>query len=130
MPQNSLNSTKTSLKKSRTKLFELMRPKFKIFGHNHKCYIWGGVNNAHDEKYTMPTVKHRGGSLMFLGCMSYTGTGNLSRIHGKMNAACYQKILKGKVHLSSRKLYMGRSWTFQHDNDPKHKAKSTAISVS
>uniref|UniRef100_A0AAY5KSX7 Tc1-like transposase DDE domain-containing protein n=1 Tax=Esox lucius TaxID=8010 RepID=A0AAY5KSX7_ESOLU len=42
-----------------------------------------------------------------------------------MNAACYQKILADNLHSSAQKLRMGRSWTFQHDNDPKHKAKLT-----
>lgn len=93
--------------------------KIELFGHNHKRYIWRGVNKAYDERYTIPTVKHGGGSLMFWGCVSYKGTGNL------MNAACYQKILEQNLHLSARKLRMGRTWTFQHDNDPKHKAKST-----
>lgn len=93
--------------------------KIELFGHNHKRYIWRGVNKAYNEKYTIPTVKHGGGSLMFWGCVSYRGTGN------KMNAACYQKILEENLHSSAWKLHMGHTWTFQHDNDPKHKAKST-----
>lgn len=99
--------------------------KIELFGHNHKRYIWRGVNKAYDERYTIPTVKHGGGSLMFWGCVSYKGTGNLVKIDGKMNAVCYQKILEESLHSSARKLRMGRTWTFQHDNDPKHKAKST-----
>ena len=99
--------------------------KIELFGHNHKRYIWRGVNKAHDERYTIPTVKHGGGSLMFWGCVSYKGTGKLVKIDGRMNAACYQKILVENLHSSAQKLRMGRSWTFQHDNDPKHKAKST-----
>lgn len=62
---------------------------------------------------------------MFWGCVSYKGTGNLVKMDGKMNAVCYQKILEENLHSSARKLRMGRTWTFQHDNDPKHKAKST-----
>lgn len=92
-----------------------------LFVHNHKRYVWRGVNEAYDEKYTIPTVKHGGGSLMFWGC----GTGNLVKIDGKMNAVCYQKILEQNLHSSARNLRMGHIWTFQHDNDPKHKAKST-----
>lgn len=72
-----------------------------LFGHNHKRYIWRGVNKAYDERYTIPTVKHGGGLLMFWGCVSYKGTGNLVKIDGKMNAVCYQKNTRGKFALFS-----------------------------
>ena len=97
--------------------------KIELFGHNHKRYIWRGVNKAYDEKYTIPTVKRGGGSLMFWGCMSYTG--NLVKTDSRMNAAFYQKLLEENLHSSARKLRMGCTWMFQHDNDPTHKAKST-----
>lgn len=99
--------------------------KIELFGHNHKRYVWRGVNKAYDERNTIPTVKHGGGSLMFWGCVSYKGTGNLVKVEGKMNAARYQQILEENLHSSARKLRMGRTWMFQHDNNPKHKAKST-----
>ena len=50
--------------------------KIELFGHNHKHYVWRGVNKAYDERNTIPTVKHRGGSLMFWRCVSSKGTGN------------------------------------------------------
>ncbi|KAI4894642.1 hypothetical protein NFI96_001033 [Prochilodus magdalenae] len=98
--------------------------KIELFGHNHNR--WRGVNKAYDERNTIPTVKHGGESLMFWGCVSYKGTGNLVKVEGKMNAARYQQILEANLHSSARKLRIGHTWTLQHDNDPKHKAKSTS----
>ena len=63
---------------------------------------------------------------MFWECENYKGTGNLVKIHGKkMNAACYQKILEDNLYSSAQKLRVGCTWTFQNENDPKHKAKLT-----
>ena len=73
----------------------------------------------------IPTVKHRAVSLMFLGCVSSKGMGNLVKIDGKMNAACYQKILQENLLSTAKKLHMRHTWTFQYDHDPKHKAKWT-----
>ncbi|XP_077328148.1 general transcription factor 3C polypeptide 6 isoform X2 [Lithobates pipiens] len=87
--------------------------------------LWRGVKKTNDERYTIPTVKQSRGSLMFWGCVSSKGTGNLVKIDCKMNTICYQKILEEYLHSSARKLCMGHTWTFQHDNDPKHKAKLT-----
>uniref|UniRef100_A0A6Q2ZDT3 Uncharacterized protein n=1 Tax=Esox lucius TaxID=8010 RepID=A0A6Q2ZDT3_ESOLU len=61
--------------------------KIELYGHNHKHYVWRGVNKAYSEQNTIPTVKHGGGSLMFWGCVSSKTTGNLVKIDGKMNAA-------------------------------------------
>ena len=42
-----------------------------------------------------------------------------------MNGAMYREILGENLHSSARALKMGRGWVFQHDNDPKHTAKTT-----
>ena len=42
-----------------------------------------------------------------------------------MNSIKYQQILNENLTAPSRKLKMGRGWTFQQDNDPKHTSKST-----
>jgi transposase len=99
--------------------------KIELFGHNQNRYVWRQVNQAHKEKYTKPTVKHGGGSLMFWGCVSFHGTGNLVKVEGRMDSVYYQQILNENLHASARKLKMGRNFQFQHDNDPKHRSKST-----
>src|SRR4029434_1027046 len=56
---------------------------------------------------------------------SSKGPGHLVRIHGIMDSIKYQQILNENLTASARKLKMGRGWTFQQDNDPKHTSKST-----
>ena len=42
-----------------------------------------------------------------------------------MDSAKYRQILEENLQPSVRKLKMGRWFTVQHDNDPKHTAKAT-----
>ncbi|KAJ8375604.1 hypothetical protein SKAU_G00061840 [Synaphobranchus kaupii] len=53
------------------------------------------------------------------------GMGRLVLIEGKMNAVKYTEILEENLLQSALDLRLGRRFTFQHDNDPKHTAKRT-----
>lgn len=79
-----------------------------------------GVNKIYEEKKTIHTMKHGGGSLL-LGQMSYNGTENKVKIDCWVNAGSYQKILKKNLHSLARKLCIGNTWISQHDKDWKHK---------
>ena len=70
-------------------------------------------------------MKHGDDSIMLWGCFSSAGTGALVRREGKMDGAKYRNILEENLLPSARKLKLGRKFTFQHDNDPKHRAKAT-----
>ena len=89
-----------------------------LFGLNAKCHAWRRPG-------TIPTVKHGGGSIMLWGCFSKTGTGRLVRIEGKMNGAKYREILNENLLQSAQDFRLGRRFTFQQDNVPKHTAKTT-----
>ncbi len=82
-------------------------------------------DTAHHLSNTVPTVKHGGGSIMLWGCFSAAGTGRLVAIEGKMNAAKYRDILDENLLQSAQDLRLGRRFTFQQDNDPKHTDKIT-----
>ena len=62
---------------------------------------------------------------MLWGYVSSAGTGKLVRIEGMMDGAKYRKIPDGNLFQSSRDLRLGRRFTFQQDNAPKHTAKET-----
>lgn len=99
--------------------------KLELFGPMDQRYVWRKKNTAYEEKNTLPTVKHGGGSIMLWGCFASSGTGNLYRVNGIMDSTQYQDILGKNVAPSVRKLKLGRQWTLQQDNDPKHTSKST-----
>jgi hypothetical protein len=58
-------------------------------------------------------------------CISLAGAWKLVRIEGMMESAKYKEILEGNLFQSFRDLRLGRRFTFQQDNDPKHTAKAT-----
>jgi hypothetical protein len=61
---------------------------------------------------------------MLWGSFSEAGTGRLVRIEAKMNGAKYRVILDENLLQSAQDLRLGRRFTFQQDNDPKHTAKT------
>ncbi|KAH8321097.1 hypothetical protein KR074_004411, partial [Drosophila pseudoananassae] len=69
-----------------------------------------------------PTVKHGGGGVMVWGCMSSAGVGELVFVEGIMDKVYYLNILKENLKKSASNLQMPDSFTFMHDNDPKHSA--------
>ena len=85
--------------------------------------VWRKPYIFHHPKNAIPTVKHGGGSIMMWGCFTSAGTGKLVRIEGMMDGAEYREILEENLFQSSRDLRLGRRFTFQQDNDPKHTAK-------
>jgi hypothetical protein len=72
-----------------------------------------------------PTVKHGGGNIKMWGCMTFQGPGYCCKIDSTLDQHLYKDILEDDFmktiefyNLDSKKVI------FQHDNDPKHTAKS------
>ena len=62
---------------------------------------------------------------MLWDCFSSTGTDKLVRIEGTMDGTKYRRILDENLLESAMNLKLGRRFTFELDNDQKHKAKAT-----
>jgi len=69
-----------------------------------------------------PSVKHRGGNIMFRGCFSAKGIGQLYCIEGQMDGPIYHQILDENLLPSARTLKMVVDGSF--NNDPQHTAKA------
>uniref|UniRef100_A0A3P9LRV8 Uncharacterized protein n=1 Tax=Oryzias latipes TaxID=8090 RepID=A0A3P9LRV8_ORYLA len=88
--------------------------KLELFGKAHQLYVLRLKDEAYNEKNTVPTVKHGGGSVLFWGCFAASGTGCLEVVQGQMKSQDYQGILDRNVLPSVRKLGPSRrSWVFQ-----------------
>lgn len=97
--------------------------KFNLFGSDKKVYVRRGINQEFNPKYTLKTVKHGGGNIVVWGCFSWHGVGPIHRIEGIMDQTKYKNILSN-VMLPYAEEDIPLKWKFQHDNDPKHTAKS------
>ncbi len=90
---------------------------------NSKHHV--GRKPAHHLQSTIPKVKCACSSLVLWSCFSAAGTGRLVRVEEKLNAPKYRDSLNENPVQSIQNLRLGRRFTFQHDNDPKHTAKAT-----
>ena len=56
--------------------------KIQLLGHNDHRYVWRKKGEACKPKNTIPTLKHRGDSIMLWGCFAAGGTVALHKIDG------------------------------------------------
>jgi transposase len=77
------------------------------------------------------TTKHGGGHLMLWGCITSRGIGYMCEIEGIMDQHLYRQILEHEL-ADTFEFYQFEQdkMTFQHDNDPKHTAKSVSKYLS
>lgn len=97
--------------------------KINLINSDGKRYVRRPINEALNNKYTKKTVKHGGGNVMVWGCFSGYGIGPVRKIEGQMDQYQYKKILEETMIPHSEE-NLPVTWIFQHDNDPKHTARS------
>lgn len=99
--------------------------KINRFGSDGRSRCWIHDGEGVQDRRVQQTVKHGGGSVMVWGCMTYRGTGYLCKLCGKMDQHLYRSILKDELSKTIEYYEMEKDKVvFQHDNDPKHQAKS------
>lgn len=105
--------------------------KINLYQSDGKRRVWRRKGTAHDPKHTTSSVKHGGGSVMVWACMAANGTGSLvftddvtADKSSTMNSEVFRAILSAHIQPNASEL-IGRRFTVQMDNDPKHTAKAT-----
>jgi hypothetical protein len=98
--------------------------KINCLGSDGRKWIWEKKGEGLSDKLVSGTLKFGEGSLMMWGCMFCEGCGYACQIEGKMDADPYVGILEENLEDSLE--YYGKErgdFTFQQDNDSKHKSK-------
>ncbi|CAJ0954683.1 unnamed protein product [Ranitomeya imitator] len=96
--------------------------KFEIFGSNHRVFVRFTKVEWMDSTCLVPTVKHGGGGVMVWGCFAGDTVGDLIKIEGILNQHGYHSILQRHA-IPSGLRFVGPSFIFQQDNDPKHTSR-------
>lgn len=99
--------------------------KINRFNSDGRSWCWFRDVNQLEDRTVKTTFKHGGGGVMVWGCMTSKGVGYLCKINGTMDQHLYKSILEGDL-MNTIEFYEldPQQIIFQHDNDPKHKAKS------
>jgi len=99
--------------------------KINRFNSDGRTWFWSRDPNSLNEHSVQQTVKHGGGGVMMWGCMCSKGVGFACKIDNIMDQHLYKEILEDDL-LETISYYDldPTKVIFQHDNDPKHTAKS------
>ena len=104
--------------------------KINLYQSDGKRKVLRRKGTAHDPKHTTSSVKHGGGSVMAWACMAANRTGSLVCIDvtadksSRMISEVFLAILSAHIQPNASEL-VGRRFTVEMDNDPKHTAKAT-----
>ena len=95
------------------------------FCSDGRSWYWRRDGESLQPRHVNQTLKHGGGSIAIWGCMTADGPGFMCKIEGTMDQELYKSILQDEL-LNTIEYYGWDSEKviFQHDNDPKHSARS------
>jgi transposase len=99
--------------------------KINRFNSDGRSWCWIRDVDGLEPRTVKKTVKHGGGSIMIWGCMTVHGPGFMCKLDSTMDRHVYKDILEEELAATIEYYDMDPSKViFQHDNDPKHTAKS------
>jgi transposase len=95
------------------------------FGSDGARYAWVRDGERLQPGHVRMTVKHGGGNIKLWSCITCHGVGYIVKIDETLDKELYQKILEDDLMATIEEYGIdGTQMIFQHDNDPKHTAKS------
>ena len=97
---------------------------FNLFGSDGQILVRRRAGEEMNLACIVPTVKHGGGNIMVWASMSAHGPGPMRLVDGVMDQHQYRSILEETMLPAAETMFANRPWIFQHDNDPKHTARS------
>jgi transposase len=99
--------------------------KINRFYSGGRAWCWIRDTAEKNSRHIKETVKYGGGSVIIWGCMTTKGPGFMCKIDGIMDKELYLAILQGELLQTFEHYEIDLAQSiFQHDNDPKHKAKT------
>lgn len=89
--------------------------KFELLHAKRRVIVNRRVGQRYQIRFTKPTVKFGGGSLMLWGCFSRNGVGSLVIIDGNLDQHKYRTLLEDNLQYSADLMGIGNRFVFQQD---------------
>lgn len=99
--------------------------KINRFNSDGRSWTWYRDGETLQPRNVSQSTKYGGGRIMLWGCITALGVGYMCEIEGNMDQKLYKDILEGELEKTFTFYGLEKAkCIFQHDNDPKHTAKS------
>lgn len=95
-----------------------------VLGENHRGYVWRSSNEAYLSQWMCPPRQRRV-SIRVWGCITYYGVATLCLVNRNINAKKYISILENHMWPVIAQHFSNKTYRFQDDNAPVHRAHIT-----